>query len=357
MAGPRNNGALDDVGAQDLVFENLGLSSDDLGIQGDDVQDEQVDIPDDLPDESEDPFSVDEPSDLEDLRVTHTDDRSQQRQQRPLPQKAGVKPDARGNLVDTKTNKIVARAGAEARFYLSREKVRQQLTARDVELRSTAGRLSRVTQIAQTLKEQNDALRAAQGRVEQLGFTPDDQVAAMQLYSQLKKDAKGTLTRLLTRAAANGIVVDGSQSQSAPAVADIVKETLGQELKPLKEFVTAQQADAQRRREAQAMQQEVQQEVEDFFASNPDAGPHARVFQRLLRDPRYNKMSLGEMWARIQLNLATSQRTRGRQRPTPQRRGSPPNGRGTPPMDVSPMANVNESFDSILNGLLDEHGV
>jgi hypothetical protein len=370
-----------DSTAMDTVFKNFGMDSADLGVADndgltDDLPDDEGDPGDDLDaelgdDSQDDPFAVDDGFDDEQQqqqRVTHTRDQRQQndqRQQRQPPQRQQapqkVRPDAKGNLVDAQ-GKVVAKAGTERRFYESREKVKKDLGVREVQLRETAGRLTRVTEIARQLKERYDGFAAQQRQMQELGIAGEDHIAALNLYSQLKKDTRGTLQKLLTRAAANGISIDGnSQQQTQPNIADVVKEVLNGQLKPIHDFVSAAQQRDQRSQQDQEARVAVQQEVETWFGLNPDARPYAQVILKVLRNPSYARMPLGEIWARVQLNLER-QRNSGRQRTgnrngfTP-RRGSPPIGRRSPPSGNTEMADINDDYGSIINSVLDQHGV
>jgi hypothetical protein len=381
---PRSSNFNNDVN-QDLVFDNLGLSQEDLGMGGNDgVFNDPGDDDDDVgprgkdlafdgesdgddSDDVNDPFALRDDEIPQDRRVSHTDDgrqrgQPQRREPRPLPKEAKVRPDKNGNLLNEK-GEIVARAGREARYYTSREKAKKDLATHQGQLRDTAGRLSRVTQIARELKGQVDAFGNQFKAIKDMGFTADDQVAAMNLFSQMRRDPKGTLTKLLTRAAANGITIDGQSGQPQQAqIADVVKGLLDEQLKPFKENLTANQTrerqEQQRRDDAAAVDAEVGQ----FFGRNPEAVPYAPVFARVLRDPAFSGMSLGEIYARILQNQSRGGRRPqlrdpGRNGRTPSRRGSPPNGRSAPFNGGTEIANVNTSYDEIINGILDEQRV
>jgi len=381
---PRNSNSFSDGANQDLVFDNLGLSQEDLGMGGDQgdlndpgdddddssLGDQRDDLQIEGDDDSDDadPFALRDEEMPQDRRVTHTEDgrprqQQQRRDPRPLPKESKVRPDKNGNLLNEK-GEIVARAGREARYYTSREKAKKDLVSRDTQLRETAGRLNRVTEVARQLKSAYDGFNNQFKAIKDMGFTPDDQVAAMNLFAQMRKDPKATLTKLLTRAAANGITIDGQSGQPQQAqIADVVKGLLDEQLKPFKENLSANQ---ERERQANLQRQEaaaVDTEVVQFFERNQDAKPYAPVFARVLRDPAFSGMSLGEVWARILQN-----QSRGGRRPQlrdPGRngrtlrngRGSPPNGRSAPFNGGTEIANVNESYDSIINGILDENRV
>lgn len=384
--------------AMDTVFGNLGMGAEDLGMQdadfGDDLGgDDDVggdddpsragadDFDQDDAGQDDDPFAIDDGFEELQGRVSHTRDRQQPQDRRQQPQDRQqprfqprdqqaarkFKPDAKGNVINGQ-NEIVARAGKEARIFWNGEKHRKASERAQTQLRDTAGRLNRVTTIAERLYADNNAYKAQRQAIEQLGIKPEEQISAMQLYTQLLAKPKETIQKLLTRAAANGITIDstpGGNNNGQPAIVDVVKELLGKEMKPLTEFVTSQQARETAQREHAQARQAVQTEVETWFGQNPEARPYTQVIQRVLRDSRYSNMSLGEVWARIQLNQARNPRRgnglrdsmNGGRRSTSRHRGSPPNGRGMPPMGTSQMADVNESWDTIVRESLDAAGV
>jgi hypothetical protein len=382
--------------AMDTVFGNLGMGAEDLGMQdadfgndldgddgvggdGDSARAGADDFDQDDAGQDDDPFAIDDGFEDPQDRVSHTPRDRQQPQDRRQPQRAQprfqardqqaarkFKPDAKGNVVNGQ-NEIVARAGKEARIFWNGEKHRKASERAQTQLRDTAGRLNRVTTIAERLYADNNAYKAQRQAIEQLGIKPEEQISAMQLYTQLLAKPKETIQKLLTRAAANGITIDstpGGNNNGQPDIVNVVKELLGTEIKPLKEFVTSQQARDTAQREHLQARQAVQTEVETWFGQNPEARPHAQVIQRVLRDPRYSNMSLGEVWARIQLHQARNPSKRGlrdsmngSRRSTSRHRGSPPTGRGMPPMGTSQMADVNESWDTIVRETLDANGV
>lgn len=369
--------------AMDTVFDNLGMDVKDLGLGDDDLgTDDDIGTDDDGGDEDlragaddhdfeddadddqdDDPFALaDDRQDNQD-RVSHTNGRRQpqrqstRREQPPQLRAAQeARPDKHGNIVVN--GKIVAKAGPQARIYMRGEKFRKQFAAADRSLRDTSGRLTKVTKIAERLYNENQTFAAQAKALKDLGMTPEDQISAMQLFTQLTKNPGPTLKKLLTRAAAQGINVNDATGGGANDVAAAVKELLGGELKPIKEFITSAQTREQQQQQLRQERAAVQEEVEDFFRDNPEAGQYHQVFSQVLRNPRFSKMSLGEIWARIQLNQARGGDLRTRRgRNANSRRGSPPQGRGMPPSGNSKMANVNDSYDSIVRSVLDEAGV
>lgn len=354
--------------AQDLVFENLGIDSADLGADDDQtLGGEEQDTPQDLDDhdfgdddDQGDPFEQQElPNDQQQQqqRVSHTP------QPRPLAKKAEVKPDAKGNLVNAK-GEIVARAGSEARIYQGRQKAQRDLAAAQAANQDVTTRLSRAIEIGRGLHTELQGIRAQQQQLKEFGFTPEDQIGAMQLFSELRKNPGATIQKLLTRAAANGITVgtvgNAPGALDSKGIADAIKEVLGAELKPIREQQQAQQQEQQRIQQEQQQRNEIQEEVNTFFTRNPDAQEFLPVFKRVMADPKYSGLSLGEIYARIiRANANRPQpKVNGRQQPSSRtpRRGSPPNGQGFAPQNGSQMASVDQSYDAILKDVLTSAG-
>lgn len=367
MAPRVNQPGSDSSVAQDLVFDNLGLSdmdaNDDLGGEdeynpdaaGDDAPD--LEASDDFGDEGEDEFALPEdgerrPEQREDQRrVTHTP--------KPLPKRSEVKADQKGNLLNAK-GEIVAKAGAEARLYQGRQKAIKDLSTANETVADVTGRLEKAIGIGRGLHQQVQAFKAQEEKLKTFGFSSEDQIAAMQLFSEIRKDTAGTLKKLLTRAAARGITIDSAASPGgvdAKGMADAIKEILTAELKPLRD---QQQQQTERERLIAERNQQVasiQTEISTFFRRNPDAEQYLPVFKKVMSDPKYADWSLGEIYARI-LRANPSRQSNGKPGPrsrTPQ--GRIPRGRG--PDTRRPeqqMDSVNTSYDSILKDVMANAG-
>lgn len=363
-------------GALETVFDNLQIDPDSLITDGqDDLLDDGGELGDDGDQgdrgeqdafgfESDDPLG----SALDDLRVSHTrqpdQGRQQQRQpqQRPFPRTAEVKPDARGNLVG-RDGQIVAKAGKEARMYQDTQRARRDLATATANVESVQGRLNEAVEIGQRLLTENNAFKAQQKQIKDFGLEPSEQISAIQLFLDLKKNPGDTLKRMLTRAAASGITIDNLSPRGGPAgfdpasLLDTIRGEISKALNPLTERSAAEKQEQERQQAEAQQRRQIEQDVKTFFEQNPEAVPHAPVFQRLLGQREFAGMTLGELWAKIQLRMHQlrdgSQPRNGRTRQIPQGRGAPAGGdRGQ-----NDMADLDVSYDSILNGVLDQHGV
>lgn len=367
MAPRDTNQSIDS--AESTVFGNLELDANNLNGQGDpgEADDEGQDnrggdvLSDDERGEQDDPFSTqpDERRDeqgkkpLDDLRLSQTGKANA----RPLPKGAPVQPDAKGNLVD-KDGKIVARAGSEARLYTSAHKARQELAALQPQLQDVRTRLGKAVEIATELNTELEKFKSRDAKLQEFKMTPEDHINALQLLSSLRTDTAGTLKRLLTRAAASGITIDSLGANAgvdAKGVLDLVREEIAKGLNPLKERSAADETQRRQQQADDAAAKAVENEVKSFFDQNPDARPFMPVFTKVLADPQYQSMSLGEVWARIQLNQERNNRSL-RTRQTP-RAGSPMSGRGAAPRGNTNLASVDITYNDILNSVLDEQGV
>lgn len=352
--------------AEDMVLGNLGLDRESLGMDRTGAIGS-----DDTPGDQDDAFTSEErqqgdqrddqqggDQQLDDLSESHRPGRQRDDQQRPFAAGAEVKPDGKGNLVDS-NGTIVARAGREARLYQTAFKrgensrlggMQHQLNERTNQLREAATLLQ---QMNGELKE----LKGANKAVSDLGVPVGKHIEALTLYKNLTDDFAGTLKRLLTRAAANGINVAefGANGPDAKALADLVKEEVGKLVKPI-----ADQSEEQRKRvEAETRKREqdaqAQREVDDFFSQNRDAVPYARVLQRLAGHPDYRGKSLNEMWLAVQLHLERNPHQR--RQPNPRQSRSLPAGRGQPERGNSRLAPVNATYDEILRDVFREQGL
>lgn len=357
----------------DMVLDNLGM--DDTLDQGDDA-DLDLDTGDE--DNQGDGDRLSQTDDLEPeprqqqqrepQRRQDARQQSQQRQQqqRPLPQNAEVRPDAKGNLVAA-DGRVVAKAGFEARMYQDLHRTRGELGRVQAQVTDTTGRLTQAVEIGQRIHAENLQLKTRLENTSgtKFGLNDSEQIQAMQLAQEAKTDPAGAIKKMLTMAAARG--VDLTKIGIAPggvdpkSILDIVKQQIDAAMNPLQQR-TAQEN--QQREQAERQQQQnaqAEREVNTFFQQNPDAQPHLPVFNAVLSDPRYANMSLGEVWARIQLNQArmgNQQQPDLRQRQNPQQRRNLPAGRGAPQgSDMSGMASPNASYDAILRETMDALGV
>src|SRR6188768_1524509 len=356
---------LSNTAAEDTVFENLGLTRADLGIEDQGSGNEDLDQGsgnEDLDQGSgqedfqfgdiEDQQQQRQPTRDQQSRVSHTDSR--------LPQGAEVKADAKGNLVNAQ-GQIVARAGKEARLYQDLHKTRQQVQGFERRINDAEGRVRKAVEIGRGLHERLTTLQAQADSVKQFGLDQGEHLTALRLFKELRDNPQAAIKNILTRAATNGINVaelgltpGGIDSKS---LIDVIRQELGSAMNPLRESTEAARKAKEVADRQEARTREVQGEVANFFDSNPDARQYLPVFTQTIQ--KFPGMTLGEVWARIQLQLATnprqgrtnSQRPNGRPRSLPNGRGAPMNGGDG---DIAP---VTESYDAIIQKAMREAGM
>lgn len=352
--------------AQETVFDNLGLSAEDLGVdsgaddlegdEGEQEQQEQYIEP-----ERERPAER-----LDDLSVSHTrSGQGRQAEPRPFARSAEVQPDQQGNLVDPQTGQIVARAGREASLYQRGFKSGENAKVGGLQYRLTQreNQLRQAIDAGKKLSDEVKNFRTQQESLKQYRITPEDQLAAYKLYSDLRARPSDTLKALLTRAAATGINVaelgvPGLTGADAKSLVDMVREEIGKVTTPIEERNRQEREQQAERDRHNQEQQRVESEVQGFFAENPQAQRYITVFEKVLANPEFRHMSLGEIWARIQLNeLRSGQKD---QAPNRQNRGRFPrlSGRGAPPArNNEGPAPISMTYDEILRGVLKDHNV
>jgi len=359
--------------AEDTVFDNLGLTREDLGLdgQGDDFGSGNEDLDGGDGSGNEDLTldtrgQQDDGGDLDDDQGDRGQDRSrvtQTEKQKPAPfyHRSEVKPDKQGNLVNAE-GIIVARKGREARLYQENHRFRGQAQTLQGQVGEVTGRLNKAVQIGQQLHRDLVAARSHNDAIKQFGIDATEQLTAMRLYKELRDNPQAAIKNILTRAAANGINIAelGATSGADPkSLIDLVRETIGKELNPLRERT---QAEARQRQETEALtqrQNEIQTEVNSFFTENPEAQPYLQVFTDTIR--QYPKMTLGEIWSRIQLHFAKNpqdqRRTQNSQRGRNGSRRSLPQGRSMPASngrdDIAP---VTDSYSTIVQAAMDAAG-
>jgi hypothetical protein len=326
--------------AQEEVFNNLGISQETLNNETS-TADERIE---------------------QDGHEEQQETQQETRQEKPevndltpakrFPERAGVRPDGKGNLVD-REGRVIATAGREARIYQELHRTKQGL---DVERRHRAdldSRLNRAIGIAQELEREVTQYKAQQTQIEKFGVSPSEQLEALQLVAEAKQNPMNVLKKLLTRAAAQGIDLSElgmKGGTDTKAMLDVIREEIGKATHPLIERSQAEKRQEAAQREKAEVFRRTETDVRNFFNQNPGAKQYVPVFHAVLKDQRFAHMSLGEIWARTQLNLLKN-RQHAPARRIPAGKGQPmSNGR-------SDMAPISTSYDDILREVLSVNGI
>lgn len=344
---------LSNQAAEDTVFSNLGLSREDLGLDQAGSGNEDLDVGSGNEGLSQDDGSGNEG------RMTQTDEPPR------FPARAEVRPDGKGNLVDA-NGQIVARSGKEARLYQDAHKLRGQAQTLQGQLNETTGRLRRAVEIGQGLHRELEAAKAQLGAVKQFGLDQGEHLTALRLFKELRDNPKEAIKNILTRAATNGVNITelGLQGGIDPkSLVDMIKQEISSAVGPIKERSEAEKQAAMRSRQEAERLGQIQNQVDGFFNQNPEAKEYLPVFTQTLQ--QFPDMTLGEIWARIQLHFAQNPQDRrsssgqaGGVNSQNSPRRSLPQGRGAPssggPTDLAP---VTDSYDAIVRDVMTKAGL
>jgi len=166
------------------------------------------------------------------------------------------------DLIDSE-GKVIARGGAERRFYeqaqiakQEAQHLRNQLAAAQEEARKAR---EQVQTIENTVRTTN-------------GMAPKDMAIAANIFTDLQRDPVGTVRKLLAELVANGHTIEGiGQGVDAAAIERIVAERVA--------HLTPKPTDDEQARVA-----DVEKEVAQFYSNFPDARPHDAVLAKMVRD-------------------------------------------------------------------------
>lgn len=366
MASRNTNNGTDltqDSNNQALVLDNLDLTNEDIGVGEDDsngelsFDDDPLSAGDDNLDDGDDGNDIGEqqqrqqrqpeqrqPRELDDLRVTH----------KPLAQRAEVKADKKGNLVDA-SGQIVARAGAEARLYQKAHQAGQQVAQSNEAVTQITDRFNRLATAAQGVVEENKQFKARDHQLQQFGLKPDEQLRAYQIFTELRDQPEVALKKLLTRAGVSGIDLAKLGLEpggfDAKSLMDLIRSEIGTAVKPVQDQAAATKAAQEQQQRDQQIQDDATAKVHTFIQENPEAVPHLPVIQQLLAKPQFRGMTLEHLWDRIQLNLLrngnTQQRTNPNSRRMPSGRGAVAPNRNGEGVDTN-IAPVDTSYEQII---------
>lgn len=261
----------------------------------DDDEDITLDLEDDTDDTIE-PSKTEEPSNLEDLikdaqgleTKTSSPDNTEINQTKQTNEQKSIKSKRNNNsqdLVDENGN-IIAKAGAERRFYEENVKLK-----RDRDIFNT--------QVMPKLRQNYDAMVArvkayedAMSSMKSGDLTPEDVQTGMDLIRQWKKSPQETLKFLLTQAKGYGINIEGVGGIDTNAI----NQMLDEKLKPFMQ-----------EREAKLQQQQIQQrsiqQYNDFIQRYPDAERHTEELAYLLR--KNPNMSLDAVYFMLRNHYST----------------------------------------------------
>lgn len=323
---------------------------------------EEADEPDDSQDEGDEREAE---SESEEDEGEAEGQASHERRDAPDRKPAKLQADKRGNLVDPRTGKIVAPAGAARRFYedLQREKVRSGRFYQDIQRRD--GVMRQAAEAMKQLHGKVTELEKGNALSQQLGLDQNETVEALNFMSKFKNNATAldALKFILTKAVQRGIDIKplgaGAGAFDPTVIAQSVEQQIQNALKPIQD---RQQGEA----EQEKIRREVQQEIQGFVTNNPEARKFLPVLGRIVSHPEYQGISLDHAWVMLQNYLLRKQAERGQsfnERRT-ERRGRPMgashpgasrSGRESRQIDDSPVS-VDTDFKDIVKGVMNDYG-
>jgi hypothetical protein len=312
----------DDNVGMEVIKDSLGLTNEDLA-----PETENLDWGDGESDEGTDQFEA-EPSPEPAQRQQREERQYQEPRQRearretpgdPLRQntlkfdpRSTFRQDQKGNLIDTRTGELIARAGSEARIY---QRVHKQasdyIRAATGNIQNTMaaerGKLNRAVEIGLGFEKELSELKGYVSQINAYELPKEGLLEAAGLYKQAQSDPVGVLKSLLTRAALSGIDISqlgmDPQGIDPRTMMDMVRKEMQAAVKPVEQYTSQQQkAQENQQIESQYLRQ-AETQVNQFFGTNREAIPYTHIFHAVLQQPRFQNMSLGEIWDKIQLHL------------------------------------------------------
>lgn len=306
---------LSQIAADDQDNNELGLDSEDAGDQHEDDDLGSDNKDDKFQNEFED--GDDDSGDRNDASDLGSDaPKKDQQQAKPKDKQEPTKPtgvvddiwdpanklraDRAGNLLNAQ-GQIVVRAGRERKFF--EEAKKRVATERHDNVR-LASNMTKIAAAAKELHTRFTSLQEQKGMFDKAGLNNDEQLQMLQIAVEFKKNPVDGIKKMLTMAHLQGVdlkTLGVAGGIDAKTIAEEIKRSVTDQLKPLTERQTAENAD----REAL---EETKRIVQEFFEDNPDAlearnEMGVEKFNNMIfgAKEKFPKMSLNEIWLRIQL--------------------------------------------------------
>lgn len=380
----------DDSVGMDVIKDSLGLTDQDLAPETENLDWGDGDEGEGTDQHEAEPSS--EPAQRQERQRSEPDESRSQREaptqrQDPLKQAAlkfdprsTFRQDQKGNLIDTRTGELIARAGSEARIYQRVHKqasdyIRAATGNIQNQMQAERGKLNRAVEIGLGFEKELSELKGYVNQINAYELPKEGLLEAAGLYKQAQSDPVGVLKTLLTRAALSGI--DISQLGMDPngvdprTMMEMVRKEMQNAVRPVEQYTSQQQkAQEAKNTESQYLQQ-AETQVNQFFGQNREALPYTHVFHAVLQQPRFQNMSLGEIWDKIQLHLirngidpsqaptrsqrqrlSGTQDTRGVSRSLPSGQGMAPRGGDRSGQGPAGPAHPSMSYDAIIREVL-----
>lgn len=250
--------------------------------------------------------------------------------------------------------------GPARRFYEDLQRTRN-------ELQQTSGQVQQYTQRISQLEGELNGFRQSSQVLQQLGLTPQEATVGYNFVSEFKKDAVGTVKKLLEHVRSQGHNVEGLGTTVDMGA---IQRLIQQQLLPITQHYQQNAQEAQ-------LEQQIAQQVGQFYTRYSDARIHEPMIAEMLnRDPN---LSLDAAYYQLRLWVNTNgldwtqplapqiqarsngQGQQGQQTTTHQ---TIPNGRGGASQfngrtvdGQSRSASADTSWDDIVAETLREHGM
>src|SRR5262252_6513214 len=264
-------GDFDEKVGMDVIKDSMDLSDADLSPENDGTTDFEAEGEGEGPNEFvSDDESSEPPSSFESHEIERREQERQQRQQDrqqprqdnqrrgdPLRQntlkfdpRASFRQDKKGNLIDTRTGEIIARAGSEARIYQRVHKEASdyiQAATRNIQnqMQTERGKLERAVEIGLGFEGQLAKARETLNQINAYQLPTDQLLEAAQYYKQAQSDPIGVLKNLLTRAAISGIDITQlgmpAGGLDAKGIADMVRREIQGAIAPVNQYTQQRQ--------------------------------------------------------------------------------------------------------------------
>ncbi len=214
-----------------------------------------------------------------------------------------LKQDRAGNLLNS-AGQIVVRAGRERKFF---EDAKKRVVAEVTMNTRLAKNMQQIAGAAKELHARYQTLQQSKGMFDQAGLNSDEQLQMLNIATEFKKNPVDGIKKMLTMAHMQGVdlkTLGVAGGIDARTIAEEVKRTVSDQLKPITERETANRADRE------ALEQ-ARNTAEEFFQRNPDAlaaqqEMGAENFNKIIFDAkrRFPDMTLTEIWLRIKVAAA-----------------------------------------------------
>lgn len=270
--------------------------------------------------------------------------------------------DEKGNCVDS-SGRILAHAGRERELFQENVKHRVDL---DKVVRTANQFQQGITRAVELAQHYQSELQKSKEAYSKYNLSETEVTESLELRALAKTNPVEAIKQILTKAAMDGTDLSSLGLQNGggldiATLAKSIRQQVGEDLKPIKEYAATEQQQRQQQAEYQRLEQEAVRDIANFFNANPEAKPYAPVLNKVLANPDFAHMGIEQAWDKIQLWLLRNPQSRQTpgQAPTgqPQNRRVPPSNRTTNPARPNnqrsdAIAPIDMSYEDIIKDVL-----